>query len=175
MTAARRAKPRRTAAESHSCQARAYQLKVAGGMSFEDIAATPDPTGKADRLYANASAARAAYLAHAQRVRGVEDEPPLSVAERRALMDDRYERLVQALFPRAISGNGEAADRVLRALAQQAALHGLNVRPAPALPDDEAKGDPADELAQRRERARAEAAAALRSAAPATPPAPPRG
>lgn len=172
MATRNRTSARRTKEETRTCQERAYTLKAYGGMSFEAIAATPDPTGKSDTLYANASAARAAYLSHSQRVRGTEDEAPLSVTERRALQDDRYERLIQAWMPRAIGGNGEATDRVLRALGQQSALHGLNVKPATPVPDDEKGGDPADELAERRAAAQQAAAAALRGATPAAPPPP---
>lgn len=166
---------RRTKDETRQCQERAYMLKTSGGMSFDAIAQSPDPTGKSPTLYANASAARAAYLAQANRVRGTEDEPALSVTERRALSDDRYERLIQSWMPKAIGGNGEATDRVLRALAQQAALHGLNVRPAAPALEDAKGGDPADELAERRARARAEAAAALRGATASAPPPTPPG
>lgn len=161
---------RRTKAETLLCQERAYTLKTYGGMSFDAIANTPDPTGKSPTLYANASAARAAYLAQAARVRGTEGGPAPTVSERRALHDDRYERIIRAFMPTAMQGNGEAADRVLRALAQQADLYGLRTRAAAPAIEDPKGGDPADELAERRRRAQEQAAAALRAATPAAPP-----
>lgn len=171
----RKATPRRTHAEAHLCQDRAYRLKVDGGMSFDAIAKTPDPTHKLGQLYANASAARVAYLAGAQRVRGTEKESPLSVTERRALQDDRYERLIQAWMPKALGGSGEATDRILRALNQQADLHGLKTKASVPEVEDGGQEDVADELATRRERARQDAAAALRGAAPGPPAPPTRG
>lgn len=170
MTERNSSSARRTRDETRQCQERAYTLKTYGGLSFDAIAKQPDPTGRSGSMYANASSARAAYLAQAQRVQGTDREPALSVTERRALTDDRYERLIQSLLPKAITGNGEAADRVLRAMAQQAALHGLNVRPAAPAIEEPKGGDPADELAERRAHARAAATAALRGAAPAAPP-----
>lgn len=173
MTERNRSSARRTKAETQLCQERAYTLKAYGGMSFDAIARTPDPTGKSATLYANASAARAAYLAQAARVRGTEGEPAPTVAERRALTDDRYERIIQALMPKALQGNHEAADRVLRAMAQQAELYGLKTRAASPAIEDSKGGDPADELAERRRRAQEQAAAALRGSASAAPPPPP--
>lgn len=165
---------KRTKEQTEECQARAYMLKTSGGMSFGEIASSPDPTYTAPSLYANASAARQAYLSYAAKVRGTEKEHPLSITERRALMDDRYERLIQAFMPRALGGQVESADRVLRAMRQQAELHGVNRRPSAPEVEDTGPEDPADELAERRARQRAEARErALRSTAPDTPPAAP--
>lgn len=168
MTTKTRKPTRRTKAQAEQCQEVAYRLKALGGLSFDQIARTPDPTGVADQLYANASAARQAYLAHASRVRGTEDEPPLSVTERRALADDRYERLIQAWMPKAINGSGEATDRVLKAMRQQEELHGVRVRPGAPTVDDGGGKDVGDELAERRDKARRAAAEAVRGATPRT-------
>lgn len=166
---------RRTAAQTEECQARAYMLKVSGGLTFDKIASSPDPTGTGPTLYANAAAARQAYLAHADRVRGTEDENPLSVRERRALQDDRYERIIQTWLPKSIGGSEQATILVLRALAGQQDLHGLKMRAA--APDAEAEvEDVADELATRREQSRREAReAALRATAARESATPPRG
>lgn len=166
--------PRRTKGQAEECQDRAYLLKVQGGLTFELIAQTPDPTGVLPQLYANASAARQAYLAAAVRHRGTESEAPLSVLERRAMQDDRYERLLQTWLPKAFAGSGEATDRCLRALNQQADLHGLKVKPAEAERAAGGEEDVADELAERRAKAQREHAAALRATAPAAAPPPAR-
>jgi|SRR3954469_21123212 hypothetical protein len=163
---------RRTQAQTEACQAQAYLLKTQGGMTFYQIARASDPTGGAPTLYANASAARAAYLAHAQRVRGTEREDPLTVTERRALMDDRFERIIQTWLHRSLQGSENAAMIVLRALAGQRELHGLNTR-AGAPQIDEGPEDVADELADRRAKSRAAArAAAIRDTAAAAAPPP---
>jgi len=169
---ARPRRHRRNRSQTEECQERAYVLKTQGGLNFDQIARMPDPTGVAPTLYSNASAARAAYLAHAQRVRGTDREDPLTVTERRALMDDRFERLIQTWLLRAIQGSEAAAVIVLRAMAGQRDLHGLNTRAA-AAQIDEGPEDVADELADRRAKGREAArAAALRATASATPPAP---
>lgn len=148
-------------------------LKTQGGLNFDQIAGMPDPTGVADTLYSNASAARAAYLAHAQRVRGTDREDPLTVTERRALMDDRFERIIQTWLPKALQGSENAAMIALRALAGQRDLHGLNTRAGAPQPD-EGPEDVADELADRRAKSREAArAAALRDTAAAAAPPPP--
>jgi hypothetical protein len=162
---------RRTADQTRQCQERAYTLHTAGALTFDKVAASPDPTGTGPSLYANAAAARQAYLSHAQRVRGTADEHPLSTRERRALSDDRYERLLQTWMVKALGGSAEATVLCLRALAGQRELWGLNIRPSN--PDvEEGPEDVADELADRRARSRAEARAqALRqSAAREAPP-----
>jgi hypothetical protein len=165
---------RRTRAESDLCAERAYWLKTNGGLSFQAIADSADITGHGPTLYSTSSAARAAYLAHSAKVRGTDKESPLSVNERRALMDDRFERLVQTWLVKAMGGSENAALIVLRAMAGQRELHGLNMRAA-APQIEEGPEDVADELADRRARSRQEArAAALRSAA-ADQAAPPAG
>jgi len=161
---------RRTAEQTRTCQERAYTLHTAGALTFDKVAASPDPTGTGPTLYANAAAARQAYLAHAQRVRGTDDEHPLSTRERRALSDDRYERLLQTWMVKALNGSEAATVLCLRALAGQRELWGLNIRPS--APDvEEGPEDVADDLAERRAKSRAEARAhALRDSAARTPP-----
>lgn len=143
-------------------------------MTFDQIASTPDPTNTGPTLYANAASARQAYLAHADRVRGTTDESPLTVRERRALQDDRYERILQRWLPRALDGSESATVLCLRAMDGQQNLHGLKTRPG-APETDTGPEDVGDELAERREQSRQEArAAALRSTAAVTSPPPPR-
>jgi hypothetical protein len=165
---------RRNSEQTRICQERAYTLHTAGCLTFDRVAASVDPTGTGPTLYANAAAARQAYLSHATRVRGTADESPLTVRERRALTDDRYERLLQTWLVKAIGGSEAATMLCLRALAGQRELWGLNIRPS--APDvEETSEDIADELAQRRADSRAAArAAALRHPGARPAPAPPR-
>jgi hypothetical protein len=115
-------------------------------------------------LYASPGAARNAVLAADRRHGGLPSiknqdgsrssaaPDEVSTAERRAVMRARYERLIQALMPKAMTGNGEAIDRVTRVLTQMADLDGLKIRPAaPTLDVGGEEGDPVDELRRRRE------------------------
>ena len=138
------------------------RLLRTGGLSYAQIAAAFDPTGPPQnpgRLYANASAARNAVITARLRHGGEIEPQSVSAAERRALSDDRYERLIQTWMPKALSGDAEAAQIVERAMLGQATLHGLNLRPPAALIDAAPGNDPADDIARKR----AERQAALRS------------
>jgi hypothetical protein len=150
-------------ADSERKQDQARALAIAA-LTFQQIADSPDPTapaGQGKRLYASPGAARNAVVAAERRHGGLPTlrqraEPrasaDVSTAERRSLMRARYERLVAALMPKAINGNGEAIDRVTRLLSQLAALDGLTIRPAaPVIDVSGEEGDPVDELRRRRE------------------------
>jgi hypothetical protein len=164
---------RRTKAETEQCQERAHFLRTVGALDFDRIAESPDPTGTGPSLYSNAAAARQAYLAHATRVRGTKEEPALTVRERRALTDDRYERILQAWMVKALGGSETATMLCLRALHDQQELWGLRIRPSS--PDiEESTEDVADDLADRRatkrSKARADALRQTRARPPTAPP-----
>jgi hypothetical protein len=151
-------------ADAEAKQDQARSLLIAGA-TYQQIADSPDPTAPPDaprRLYASPGAARNAVLAAdrrhgglpAVRQRETRGGPPaeVSTAERRSLLRARHERLLAAVMPRAMTGNGEAIDRATRLLGQMADLDGLKIRPAaPVLEVGGEEDDPVDELRRRRE------------------------
>ena len=137
---------------AHVKQDHARLLRTSG-MTFADIADSFDPTGPPERpgcLYANASAARNAVITARLRHGGEIEPQSVAAAERRATSDDRYEQLIQAWMPRAMEGDVDAAGIVARAMAAQATLHGLNLRPPAAVVASAASDDPADDIARKR-------------------------
>jgi hypothetical protein len=155
---------------AHARQDRARTLKLAG-LTYAQIADSVDPSSNPanpTRLYSSAGAARIAVLASQARHGGEVEPTKVGTGERRALLDDRYERIIQSWMPKALGGDKEAAKIVNTALAQQAQLHGLNLRPA-AAPIDTAGGeDTVDDIG--RKRAERQAAARAATAAAPTPP-----
>lgn len=154
---------------AHAKQDHARMLKTAG-LSYQQIADSPDPTAdprKPTRLYASAGSARNAVLAARARHDGVLNESEITIAERRRLFDDRYERLIAAMLPAALKGDADARRDVLRAMRDQAELHGVKIRAsAPVVDTGGEEDDPVDELAVARERRAADGQAGTDAAAP---------
>jgi hypothetical protein len=139
-------------------QDRARRLKVVG-LTYQQIADSLDDEGR--RLYASAGSARRAVLASQERGGGEVRAAEVTTGERRALADDRYERLIQTWMPKALSGDDRAADIIGKYLVAQAALHGTNLRPAAVTPDSGAgEGDHVDDIRRKREERHAARAAA---------------
>ncbi|HEV2930437.1 MAG TPA: hypothetical protein VGW74_17265, partial [Propionibacteriaceae bacterium] len=139
------------------------------GLTYAQIADSIDPSSNPanpTRLYSSAGAARIAVLASQNRHSGEVEPKKIPTGERRSLADDRYERIIQAWMPKALKGDKEAAKIVNTALAQQAQLYGLNLRPA-AAPIDTAGGeDTVDDIGRKRAERQAAARAAASAASP---------
>jgi len=89
-------------------------------------AAAPRGNRPRRRLYGSSAAARQAVLVARERHAGEVKAEDVPAEERRALLDNRYERIIEAYMPLAADGDNDATELLLQALAQQAQLHGLN-------------------------------------------------
>lgn len=96
----------RNVTENRRRQERAYQLKLAG-LSNQEIADSPDEERNGAPLYASAGAASNAVKAAMERRTGA-----ATTDQMRMLQFERYERLIRALWARAIGGDMWAHDRI---------------------------------------------------------------
>lgn len=136
-------------------QDHARMLRLSG-MTWQEVADSPDPTGPvgtADPLYGSADAARDAARIAAARHGGTASDtsPPVTMEERRQLLWDRYELLIFAWQEKALGGDDVAAGIVRQSLVAQSRLYGLNMRP-PAVPTERTgeEVDPVDDIGRKR-------------------------
>lgn len=102
-------------------QERAFQLRMAG-MSFQEIADTPDGERDGKPLYASRGASQNAVNAAMHRRIDADTTDTM-----RDLTNQRYERLIRSLWGQAVlQKNLWAVDRLLKAMDQQARLVGTN-------------------------------------------------
>jgi len=152
---------------AHVRQEYARELRISG-MTFAEVAEANDPTAdprKPRALYASPAAARKGYLAAEARAHGDVASSAVPASERRALLNDRMELLVQRLMPKAMSGDSDALREIRLLTSVQVSLYGLGLRPGQAPPDLVGEGDTVDDIARKRD----ERLARARGAASADP------
>lgn len=124
VTTKRRGASEAVRADELARQERAYQLKIMGCYTFQQIADSPHPTDRNRKLYAGPSEARRAFMSARDRHAGVKE-----TADMREEWRMRNEAIIRTLMPTCLDRNDPnhhwAIDRYTRLFAEHARMLGL--------------------------------------------------